>query len=1425
MTVWLLPASAEAVDYTGSTIADLQTFLNGPSVSSNDTIVIQNNLSYLATGHIDNPTSKVNLNLSGSVNSGYSGTISSTINTIIIPNIANPKVLDLSTVDFTTPIDDLIVSLGNMAGTLTTLSGVSRTLSTASASNFDNFQIITVHTARDNLSLTNLQFDFTGATLEYTFNATPINGGGITNPFIGGNNTNSQPISLNQINNNAFQNINIVFDSIRDNHWVAGGGIIGVRATDNSATIDTIQGNYFNELSVTTTNTVDPVTYGKPYIEGGGIIGVNAVSSPGPDPGAATLNTFANNVFDQITITSGDIIMGGGILGVNNNSQNTLETTRSYLGNVTGNIFGNGSNPLNPSITVSAEYSIRGGGVIGLNGLSEAATRLESLTYNFFGGIVVSTNSYIRGGGIVGLQTKDANPDQIKPDDPTQDPTLAAESAHLANAEGNIFYNIEVTAGDNGGDGAINGGGVIGVRGYTQLAEIGTVRYSIFQNISVTSNSPNQTMTYKGEILGGGLIGVSAAVVGRIGQVQYNQFLDNAVSASGTIYGGGLVGAQADPDAGLTNAKDDIGAVLTSLDNNKFEGNTVNAGLDLFGGGIAGVTTKTGVSASFDEQDPQVGFTNNVFEDTTVSVSRGLYGGGIVGAANTTASEAASIAYFAYNDIQGSDISAYFIEGGGILGAQSNGYASLGIIDFNTISNNSVMVNTFLDGGGIIGVTGAASSNPLTSIGKISNTLIEYNTITARNGIIYGGIIYAYGSFGDGLIIENSTIADNDFYADLTGGLAYNNASVSDGYGVYGTIVVDTGVITYNQPAKLTLRATSGDGLWIENNIIHFDNKEIPNSVYMGTIPEYAYNGSIITVTPDESEADAQLIVDAQPNSSIYLGDPIRVIQNNDKAFTMDINGPGYLRWAGENNIAVNQTFADNDKNTINFHSDSDVELVAGNQILAINHRIYQESGGKLQINGIYHNPHDPLDPSNGRPTKWLPYEVSLHGNLLFNLDNTTINKTSTALLQVEATHLADEIDLSGSTVSVFNSPSVLDDIVEAAKVGDVRFYLIDSMDDNNFDENKMPANEIVEVKAGLFKVDMYVTNDGFTDDNNNIQANMQQLILILPQNVNPLTLVPETSLMADAQAAGMGYLVNTANWLADHSYQQADMALQRTKQTWSPFAGMDGTYIEMGHKVQVDINMATALIGVAFQKPFDSSRFLLAGFIEGGLAKYHVYANYGPGHIPDIKAEGRFSSIDFGLIMRQKWDNGFRLEAAARYGWLYSQFDSLDLTVTNQAGVDVPLDYGYTTNFFAAHVGLGYEHQINDVSKLDFVGRYYYTHQQGKTINVDGHDISFNGIDSHRVRAGLRYSRDHTPRISYYFGAYAEHDFSERASGEVRGLTFRSEKFGGTTGIGEVGVIFHSTDDRPWNAEAGFQFYGGNIRGFSGGFRFGYQF
>jgi outer membrane autotransporter protein len=275
-------------------------------------------------------------------------------------------------------------------------------------------------------------------------------------------------------------------------------------------------------------------------------------------------------------------------------------------------------------------------------------------------------------------------------------------------------------------------------------------------------------------------------------------------------------------------------------------------------------------------------------------------------------------------------------------------------------------------------------------------------------------------------------------------------------------------------------------------------------------------------------------------------------------------------------------------------------------------------------------------------------------------------------------------------------------------------------------------------------------------------------------------------------------------------------------------------------------------MAGLAFQRPFDSSKLLLAGFIEAGVGKYKINGNYsatrpqgsinnssligfdptldqgvlmsdyGDEVVEQVTARGEIRTASIGLIARQRWNNGLRVEAAGRVGIAHNDFrtNAFD-TIMGES-----VRYKYNAPFLAAHVGLGYEWQINDHSSLDLIGRYFWTHQEGKSVTFDTNEVvQFEDLTSHKVRAGARYSRDHNARMSYYFGAYWEHEFDAQAKGSFSGFAFDSSDFKGDTGIGEVGIIFHSTEDRRWNVECGFQGYMGQNRGFSGGVRVGYQF
>jgi hypothetical protein len=619
-------------------------------------------------------------------------------------------------------------------------------------------------------------------------------GNRFVNGLIGNNHLSNADTTMDDITGNAFTGINVGLTSTLDTHYLAGGGIVGVRATGElspasaSAEMGNVSGNLFEGITITATGTgftgFDPAhatANESTYLEGGGLVGVNAVSSPGDVQGHATMPELSNNYFTSIDILSNDVLMGGGLVGLNNNSkhENTpppgntddwaLSTTSNWintyarLDNAQGNIFGDGTTG---DINVQVGYSLRGGGVLGLNGLSSAQVELLQLTDNAFAGIAVETGSYVRGGGIVGLQTNDGAAD--KPSIPGSPADGAAAMAFLGNASNNLFLNEQITVGTY-----MEGGGVIGLRSNKGRSAIVALLDNVFKDITVLvkyNDSPSMTQNPNHALSGGGIIGLSSAEKVNLGVVQGNTFANVTVDASnsnadptkGNLFGGGIIGMHAlNPDNVFADA------TIEMIDNNTFSNVNVSA-KTLNGGGLIGGANENGLVEI-------ASVNNHTFTDRImVNTDEDLVGGGIVGvwAADAVNSPIGSHvpAMAVIDGITNNTFTTTVnvggnLVGGGIIGARSNNVSALYNVANNTFANNKIKVGGYIDGGGIIGITGSAAygSNAPIAIFKSIDTNTFTGNKVAADGMIMGGLVYSYGlanntgsSAPDGLTINKA---------------------------------------------------------------------------------------------------------------------------------------------------------------------------------------------------------------------------------------------------------------------------------------------------------------------------------------------------------------------------------------------------------------------------------------------------------------------------------------------------------------------------------------------------------------------------------------------------------------------------------------------------------------------------------------------
>ncbi|MDR1462264.1 MAG: autotransporter domain-containing protein, partial [Azoarcus sp.] len=314
----------------------------------------------------------------------------------------------------------------------------------------------------------------------------------------------------------------------------------------------------------------------------------------------------------------------------------------------------------------------------------------------------------------------------------------------------------------------------------------------------------------------------------------------------------------------------------------------------------------------------------------------------------------------------------------------------------------------------------------------------------------------------------------------------------------------------------------------------------------------------------------------------------------------------------------------------------------------------------------------------------------------------------------------------------------------------------------------------------------------------------------------------PEARILAEGRIAGLALLGQNANWLADHSYQQADLGL-RHGENRAFFGGADFASVRIDTGSNVDYKGYTVVAGEAVKREKEDQSLLIGGFFEGGYGEYDVHGKFGHPSHPNMKGEGTMNYYGIGLMVRQRWDKGFRLEGSLRGGRQENRFRSRDLDDVDGEFAKYKLDVPW----FGAHLGAGYEWQADEHNGFDTFLRYYWVRQNGKTVHLNkGRErVRFMDDNSHRLRAGGRYTRTKDVHSAWYLGLAYEYEFDHRAharsiDGEIDVPDPRGSSF-----VGEIGMVLHPKDHDRFSIEFGLQGYAGKREGVSGGARLGWKF
>ena len=258
--------------------------------------------------------------------------------------------------------------------------------------------------------------------------------------------------------------------------------------------------------------------------------------------------------------------------------------------------------------------------------------------------------------------------------------------------------------------------------------------------------------------------------------------------------------------------------------------------------------------------------------------------------------------------------------------------------------------------------------------------------------------------------------------------------------------------------------------------------------------------------------------------------------------------------------------------------------------------------------------------------------------------------------------------------------------------------------------------------------------------------------------------------------------MINAAgDLLAGQGMANAEVAAQEVKGGSNIFAAVSGNHLRAESGSHVTTKGLGLNLGFAKEIENKSGKLLIGPVLEYGHGNYDSYQDNG------MKADGKASYWGIGVIAKQTNNSGFYYEGSLRVGRAKSDYGS-DSIVENSH-----ISYDSSATYWAAHLGAGMLKDIGHDNTLDYYGKYFYSHTGGDsaTIYRDGEDfdqVTFDGVNSNRIRLGARISHAINERNKIYGGLAYQYEFSGSARATYREGAAPSPGIKGSSGLIELG-------------------------------------
>ena len=359
----------------------------------------------------------------------------------------------------------------------------------------------------------------------------------------------------------------------------------------------------------------------------------------------------------------------------------------------------------------------------------------------------------------------------------------------------------------------------------------------------------------------------------------------------------------------------------------------------------------------------------------------------------------------------------------------------------------------------------------------------------------------------------------------------------------------------------------------------------------------------------------------------------------------------------------------------------------------------------------------------------------------------------------------------------------------------------------------------------GIVQIGSTVAHDITADVN--LDPTTRRLNAVTAQ-VSPGRATDQSKALSEGFLGGLALNLQGADLVAGRGMDSAVRASSGTddaeRHGFAGFGALSGGSLRYNTGSHLDMNSLSLLTGLAWGIDLAPGRLTLGAFFEYGNGSYDTHNSFT--NAASVDGDGNAYYLGGGILARMDFVNigpgRFYAEASGRAGKTHNEYDSSDLR--DAAGRKA--DYDSSSPYYGLHFGTGYVWNINDAATLDLYGKYFWTRQQGDSVGLStGEHLSFDDINSSRLRFGGRFAYILNEHVAPYIGAAWEHEFDGKARARTNGFDIDAPNLRGNTGIGELGLSLTPSTDLPLTVDLGVQGYTGKHEGVTGSLMVKWEF